>query len=209
MQRLAPLFSEASIPPAEALSHSSRIRWDQRHVWMSEYYDTQEKPAGEWKKKWQESMNDINPGLALHNVPAQHTVPCSVLESIKLQRSSNNTAINTPRARYSSMGNPHHTMEDLRHGGPGSRKRRNSRPLAVGERFRLRQSAPTQPSSKPKKYIQNNSPTTEVLSPKHPGDLFSNPVEPPPRYSCCTLNIPCSILKNTSALKKFMYEECR
>ena len=128
-------------------------------------------------------MNDINPGLALHNVPAQHTVPCSVLESIKLQRSSNNTAINTPRARYSSMGNPHHTMEDLRHGGPGSRKRRNSRPLAVGERFRLRQSAPTQPSSRPKKYIQNNSPTTKVLSPKHPGDLFSNPVNHHPKYS--------------------------
>ena len=55
-------------------------------------------------KKWQDSMNDINPGPALHNVPAQHTVPCGVLESIKLQRSSNNTAINTPRARYSSMG---------------------------------------------------------------------------------------------------------
>ena len=45
-----PLFSEASLPPVEALSHSSRIRWDQRHVWMSKYYDIQEKPAGEWKK---------------------------------------------------------------------------------------------------------------------------------------------------------------
>ena len=43
---------------------------------------------------------------------------------------------------------------------------------AIGERFRLRQSAPTPPFSKPKKYIQNNSPTTEALSPKHPGELF-------------------------------------
>ena len=45
--------------------------------------------------------------------------------------------------------------------------------------------------------------------PSTQGTFFCNPVEPPPRYSCCTLNIPCSILKNTSALKKFMYEECR